>query len=770
MIDEIIAEASRLLRADAYRGLALTAGLAVLVALDLLVSGRWPRAARGLFLASCAAATAAGLYFAWQVKWLCDDAFITFAYSQNFARGMGLVFNPGEWVEGYTNFLWALLLGVVGKLGADIPLSALFGNLVSFAAVLWLSAAIASAGSKPVRPTFPFAAIALAASTPFTTWATSGLETMPATLCIVAAAWRALKGGTWSVGLLICLAAMARPDHSLFGPAMLVAMAIADWRHGEGLRWKRLLAFCAPFALVFIPFWLFRWKLYGQFFPNTYYAKSGGLTYFSQGAVYVVHYLATTGAWLLVPVFLVAGLKRSRSREDTLLWVFSAVGAALLGLFVFRVGGDFMEHRFLLVLLPLLATSLELSVRAQRGRVVTALAVVAMAVFALKVKPIGPWEKRWHLAAEETFYALTHVSPLAIASRNFEFAHVLVKTFAQSEVKPRVATGCVGFVGYYSGLPVSDTFGLTNPQVAHKPIAVRGRPGHEKRADLEDVLADGAVFADEAFWAEWRNETRLDLPGFSGHFVQYDPEVAAAVRRAGGRAADVEAEIARHAQAWGRAELTRAHAFFEKYLEKDPKRAQRLEPLTRRLAQSPEERVSALSPESVPEAVRALERELPPDDPTLVKLRDSIAARWSFDEPALPSGWQRTGSTFTAPVEGPLLAQTPISGKQGVRLLNSYEGGDGPTGRLELELPASGGVLVGLLVGGSGDCARAYVGLVVGEQVVQRACGQQDEVLRPAVLTANPGPGQRARLVIVDEASNAWGHLLVDDVMLIARP
>ena len=34
-------------------------------------------------------------------------------YARNLARGLGLVWNPGERIEGYTNFLWTLWMGVV---------------------------------------------------------------------------------------------------------------------------------------------------------------------------------------------------------------------------------------------------------------------------------------------------------------------------------------------------------------------------------------------------------------------------------------------------------------------------------------------------------------------------------------------------------------------------------------------------------------------------------------------------------------------------------
>jgi len=48
----------------------------------------------------------------WQINQpdiLFDDAFISFRYAKNLASGMGLVYNPNERVEGYTNFLWTVI-------------------------------------------------------------------------------------------------------------------------------------------------------------------------------------------------------------------------------------------------------------------------------------------------------------------------------------------------------------------------------------------------------------------------------------------------------------------------------------------------------------------------------------------------------------------------------------------------------------------------------------------------------------------------------------
>src|SRR3954462_15635353 len=50
-------------------------------------------------------------------NFVTDDAFISFVYSRNLARHGQLVFNLGERVEGYTNFLWTVLLAGLMKVG-----------------------------------------------------------------------------------------------------------------------------------------------------------------------------------------------------------------------------------------------------------------------------------------------------------------------------------------------------------------------------------------------------------------------------------------------------------------------------------------------------------------------------------------------------------------------------------------------------------------------------------------------------------------------------
>src|SRR4029453_8880455 len=61
-----------------------------------------------------------GAWQAWELRFVQDDAYISWRYADNFARGLGLVWNAGEYVEGYTNFLWTVILAIPHRLGLDV--------------------------------------------------------------------------------------------------------------------------------------------------------------------------------------------------------------------------------------------------------------------------------------------------------------------------------------------------------------------------------------------------------------------------------------------------------------------------------------------------------------------------------------------------------------------------------------------------------------------------------------------------------------------------
>ncbi|MEZ4471606.1 MAG: hypothetical protein R3F60_12545 [bacterium] len=536
LTDDVLPGLRDALFAEGWTLVALVGAALALVGVARATRGLAPGRAAAVRWGFVALAIGLGLTLAWRRLWLCDDAFISFRYARNLAEGHGLVFNPGEWVEGYTNFLWTAALGTLARLGLDIPLTALALNLASFAAAVALTAGVVRR-TAPGPVAVPFAAIALGGSLGFTTFASSGLETMPAAALVMAGVLLARR--PFFSGLFFVLGALARPDHLLFWGCMGLALAGEDVLASAGpwlrrLRWKRYLAFTAPVVLVFVPWFLLRWHAYGDVFPNTYYAKSGGSAYYSQGLIYLAVWVFTSGAFLWVPLCLVLAIARPRSPAELRLRLFAVLSLAIYGHYVVRVGGDFMMERFFIVLWPIALAALEVQVRfvAERGvarYIVVPLAAIGLGAAITPVRPIPDFEKVWHLAAEHSFYRVKTLSPLVIDSRYFHIGQQLGRAFADHGPYPRLAAGSVGLLGYYSRLPISDRYGLTSRRVAHKAINERGRPGHEKQAAMEDLQAEGADFALHNLWgSRWKPWTEAWMGGARVYLLRDQPALRAA--------------------------------------------------------------------------------------------------------------------------------------------------------------------------------------------------------------------------------------------------
>lgn len=894
---------------------ALLAGAVALVAAETWLRPRLaPTVARWVHRGAIAACACVGLALAWRILWLADDAYISLRYAQNFAEGHGLVFNPGEWVEGYTNFLWTLFLGVTGWIGLDMRHVALFGNLAAYVLAVILAAATVRKVA-PDRPLVPFAAVALGGSLPFTTFASSGLETMPVAMLVALGMWASTlrHGALWS-GLALIAAVMARPDHAVIYGAMALALVAEDLIHRTGnlfarLQWRRYLAYAAPFVLVYVPYFLWRWNAYGDFYPNTYYAKSGMLAYWEHGRVYAWHFLLAGGGWALLAGLLLGAIGGRRSPDETRLRIFALVGVAAFATYVMRVGGDFMQWRFFVPTMPVAAIAAEIGLRWRAAELPASKRVRALAFAACCILLTGavrhvelmkPWTPRWRMMAEHTVYPIRSLFPFEQETSFFTRALEVKRALSDNGLYPRLAYPFVGMMSYYTKVPIVDLLGLTNERIARKPISRRGTPGHEKLADYEDVMAEGAVLAFHTFQgAEFAAETQVELSGVRFHLLRWDPEfVEGASKVEGAKLPDPAADVRRIAERSPREQVVIARSFYRRFLERHPEREALLALLDERLLSVAEfeedelpggarseqgrfhvqrrtigdvrplppgasgrgvlasgggtdalslelgvlrhpelrfaiggprserlrvelhvdgEAVRSESPDGGPSlsprrwdvrpwlgrqaTLRLIDAdpgpqaellvdaihfadELPPtDDEELLAVRIWDAAhtlprgeielppgwiRYSFDE-GFPAGTEVLGNAFGAfPVIAPLANQAPIHRAIGP-FANSYHGGDTSQGRLELpeiELPAR----IYALVGGGDNCSRTFVGVQVGKRIVARACGTDQEILRPAVLDLSGYAGQRGRVVIVDQDGGAWGHILADEILVPPPP
>jgi len=287
-----------------------------------------------------------------------EDAFIYFRFALNVAHGLGLVFNPGERVEGFSSPIWMALLGAGTAWGwAPHVLARGLGVLAGAGTVIasWRLAAALGCGAVArlgVACTVALNAWAIV-------WSQSGLETPLYSLLLTlsATAYFALgrserdrSAPELGTGLLLGLTALARPEGALL--PLLVLIDAARWMKRRS--WLRL---ALPVAILGGSYLAFRLAYFGAWLPNT--SVKAYPLHVDRSVPQALDFLIYTGGSLLLVPLLWRWLARSADRVSVrrlgVLWL----GAATLSLgFHFAIGGDYRPgFRYLLPALPLLAAT-----------------------------------------------------------------------------------------------------------------------------------------------------------------------------------------------------------------------------------------------------------------------------------------------------------------------------------------------------------------------------------------------------------------------------
>jgi hypothetical protein len=440
-------------------------------------------------------------------NFVTDDAYISFVFSRNFAEHGELTFNLGAPVEGYTNFLWTIVLGVLMLVGIPPEISSRVLGTACALVTLWI---VFRSMQRALGKTSPWCAVPsllLASSSGFACWTSGGLETQLFTMLVAGAldavvAAQERPRAIRRAGVLLALAAMTRPE-GLLVAAVLGVVRVVDlvlrYRKDKTLAIRDELFAAAWFLALWAPWFAWRWWYYGWPFPNTYYVKAAGewadaksakpqmaAQMIDNGRYYIWVWLKQTRLLYALPIAL-CGLSTAflapRTQRFTL-----GLACTLLALvyipYTISVGGDFMGlHRFIMPVFVVAAIAVVLGVewlvqRAPKHREAIAIAACAILVgtFAYKQLRLTQHSLRWgnfgnDRGIDTPAFLIVYTEDRAKIGRAME------SCFTEKDFS---IVGGAGAQPYFGRMRGVDVFGLVSDRIAHDEPRTRARAGHTK--------------------------------------------------------------------------------------------------------------------------------------------------------------------------------------------------------------------------------------------------------------------------------------------------
>jgi hypothetical protein len=394
-----------------------------------------------------------------------DDAYISFRYVDNWVRGHGLVFNPGERVMGYSNFLWVVVLYPFALVGVPTDVAArILGVLLAWGTL----ARVYSYARGELSGRLPaLAAVSsLAASGSFALWMLGGLEAQLLGLLLTVGVVGALQVSentsrsrfVW-LGVVFGLASITRPE------ALIYTGATAIWlwlRNRNRKRAASVILFVSIAGAFVVALSLSAWLYYGDPLPNTYHAKTLPLSaaLVDRGLRMARKFVADY-RWvpMTIPVFWLVAVRGSVRADG---WLPLGL-IVVFALFFLGVGGDMLQyHRMWVPVLPMFALLLAEGVSRVRHRAIAAFTIAAVVALIL---PNSFWGRS--------------IASLRKGDQFLEDAHLVAERLAELPENTLVAANNIGVIGYESRVRILDMLGLTDRYIALASGKELGIPGHE---------------------------------------------------------------------------------------------------------------------------------------------------------------------------------------------------------------------------------------------------------------------------------------------------
>jgi len=449
------------------------------------------------------------IFLIWKTSFIQDDAFISFRYAKNFVSNSSLSWNfdEGPVVQGYTNFLWVILSIIPIFLGLKIEIFVLItGILLGFLTLLTtykLSRFIFIGKTKSYAVIF-----LLATNLSFLSYCTGGLETQLVTL-LVTATWlfslqlkffyqkkeSLLKHNklrysyliecsiSFAIGILSLMAFLTRIDSILITvPCIFYSLYL--------IRFNNIgLNIIKPISIIFIPliigiflYFNFALNYYGDFLPNTFYLKTNLHSYeqIQFGILYIFQFIIFYG---FLPILLLTFLVKECSIEKTLdkpksihlYFIILSLFSSLL--YIIKIGGDFMEFRFLVPILPLFYIIL-VNYIFTKGKRIVATALITLPI--ISASNFG--QRRYH--------GVEHIKQLNARlydkrSNWIGIGKRLDKIFPTKKSSIIIGVTPAGAIPYFSELKTIDLLGLNDIYIAKKGLNIGSRAGHIKGPSYE---------------------------------------------------------------------------------------------------------------------------------------------------------------------------------------------------------------------------------------------------------------------------------------------
>lgn len=430
------------------------------------------------------------LLFSLAISWrfIQDDAFISFCYSRNFAQGKGLVFYPGVVVEGYTNFLWTIIMSVPYLFQWNPETFAHTVCLGIFALTIWQVYRLSFFIMKN-RYAALFVLCLCAINFSFISYVTGGLETQLQTFLDVFSLNYFLRmlqsirrdpltcGQTCIFSLIQALMLCNRLDAAVFTIVYTSVLLFSFYRYAKADFLKHLLCLSIPGGSLLLFWFIGRYSYYGYWLPNTFYVKMAGVSVWRMGMRYVFTFFTVYGMlpFCILGIFLWRKIIKSREMliiiSMTFLWV----------LYICKIGGDFMEFRQLVPIIPLINLLIVYTLFHYRIKFVP-IVFLMITLFSSIYYWSAKKDKITQQCKTLSIYQLEYFYDLSV--------QVGQTMYTMFHGDPSVSIGVMpaGALPYYSKLRSYDMYGLNDVWTAHNGKTFRVFPGHMKFTHIEYLL------------------------------------------------------------------------------------------------------------------------------------------------------------------------------------------------------------------------------------------------------------------------------------------